>query len=592
MRWLNNIKIGPRLIVSFLIVAGLSGIVGFVGVSASGELDKATDYLYYTQMAVTKNSLLAKVASGDTVRFARGVVVQTDPTLRTTYRSRVNESYAELEQALNDLGKVARDPRVIEGVEKAKSLLLVTKPLVETYAQMGLAGTEESRLAAQEYFHKSNLDAETARFDEELDQLVKLADENAKKKIDEATELYQNSRNMIIGVTGGALAFGVLLGIALTMSITRPLGKMVEAADAVAIGDVNLELDDKARDETGMLARSMKKMIEGTRSIIGDAEKMANGDLTIDVLVRSDKDALGHSLSDMVSRVAEVIAGVVSGTSNIASASEEVSSTSQSLSQGANEQAASVEETSASLEEMSGTISQNADNSRQTEHLAVSMVKDANEGGEAVKQAVQAMKDIAEKIVTVEDIAYQTNLLALNAAIEAARAGEHGMGFAVVANEVRKLAERSQSYAGEISNFAKNSVTVAERAGSLINEIIPSIMKISDLIREISAASDEQTKGVDQINAAMGQLDRVTQQNASASEELSSMAEELTGQAQDLQKLVNFFQVKNAGVSQSNQAKHQVNVARIQTDDSKSSKATGGKPGKPEPIDESKFDRF
>ncbi|PKL32441.1 MAG: methyl-accepting chemotaxis protein, partial [Spirochaetae bacterium HGW-Spirochaetae-10] len=356
---------------------------------------------------------------------------------------------------------------------------------------------------------------------------------------------------------------------------------IVADAERLALGDVSMEI--AVRSEKDVLGQSLKRVVEATREMVKAAEQMAEGDLTVDVHPRSEKDALGRSLAGMIRRVADVIGGVLAGTAGIASASEQVSSTSQSLSQGANEQAASVEETGASLEEMGGTIHQNAGHARQTETMAAKMVGDAGDGSEAVKQAVQAMKDIADKIVTVEDIAYQTNLLALNAAIEAARAGEHGMGFAVVANEVRKLAERSQSYAAEIGNFAKSSVNVAERAGSLINEIIPGIMKISDLIREIAAASDEQQQGVEQINGAMAQLDRVTQQNASASEELSSMAEELTGQAQDLQKLVQFFKVADtvidAGPRQPSSIRTDSMIARSRT-------------SRPSPVDEKKFDRF
>ncbi|HET6719413.1 MAG TPA: methyl-accepting chemotaxis protein, partial [Rhodocyclaceae bacterium] len=167
----------------------------------------------------------------------------------------------------------------------------------------------------------------------------------------------------------------------------------------------------------------------------------------------------------------------------------------------------------------------------------------AQESGGAVTSTVDAMKRIADKIRIIDDIAYQTNLLALNAAIEAARAGEHGKGFAVVAAEVRKLAERSQVAAQEIGTVAKDSVKLAERAGALLDEMVPSIKKTSELVQEITAASQEQSSGVGQINNAMGQLNAATQQNASASEELAATAEEMGGQAAQLRELMEFFRI-------------------------------------------------
>lgn len=589
MKWLNNIRIGPRLIASFLIVVGLAGAVGFVGVNAAGTLNQVSVDIFNIQFAGLSRMKQVNIALNDSQRQVRAVLIEDDTTRQGYNIERMRLALDEMEENLKAYEKLIVEEEEHRIYDEIMNQMPDYRKNLETMVSLRQKNGDEGDEMAWEHYNK-NMHESLLAMEKKIVGLVEMNDAQAQDALKNANETYENARNTIILTAGFALALGLGLGLMLTFSITRPLGLVVKAAEQVALGDVNIELDDRARDETGMMARAMKKMIDATRNIVNDAEKMAAGDMTIDVLVRSEKDALGHSLSDMVARVGEVISGVLSGTANIASASEQVSSTSQTLSQGANEQAASVEETSSSLEEMSGTITQNADNSRQTEQLATKMVKDANEGGDAVKQAVQAMKDIAERIATVEDIAYQTNLLALNAAIEAARAGEHGMGFAVVANEVRKLAERSQSYAGEISNFAKNSVNVAERAGTLISEIIPSILKISDLIREISAASEEQKQGVDQINSAMGQLDRVTQQNASASEELSSMAEELTGQAQDLQKLVQFFRVKNMeeivrkGEHLAHSTHRGVKVARMKNEE--------GRSGKPAPIDESKFDRF
>ncbi|QLH52694.1 MAG: HAMP domain-containing protein [Candidatus Accumulibacter cognatus] len=282
--------------------------------------------------------------------------------------------------------------------------------------------------------------------------------------------------------------------------------------------------------------------INEVRRIMG---AMASGDLTqtITSSYRGDFDELKNAINQTVAKLVATIGEVRTAADNLSNASGQISATAQSLSQSSSQQAASVEETTASMEEMSASILQNTENAKVTDSMASSAARQAIEGGEAVTKTVEAMKTIAEKIGIVDDIAYQTNLLALNAAIEAARAGEHGKGFAVVAAEVRKLAERSQVAAQEISQVARDSVKLAERAGSLLTEMVPSIKKTSDLVQEITAASQEQNSGVGQINGAMGQLNQATQQNASASEELAATAEEMGSQAEQLQELMTFFEL-------------------------------------------------
>ncbi len=294
-----------------------------------------------------------------------------------------------------------------------------------------------------------------------------------------------------------------------------------------------------------VIARGVMRQLGGDPAYTAEmVNSVAAGDLTLAITTRpGDTSSLLFGLKSMVDKLSQVVSEVSNGAQALASASEQVNGTAQSLSQAASEQAAGVEQTSASVEEMNASISQNTENAKVTDAIAAQAAIEATEGGEAVRLTVSAMKQIAKKILIIDDIAYQTNLLALNAAIEAARAGEHGKGFAVVAAEVRKLAERSQVAAQEIGEVATNSVELAEKAGRLLDQMVPNIRKTSDLVQEITAASEEQSSGVAQINSAVMQLSQTTQQNAAGSEELASTAEEMSSQAEELQQTISFFKV-------------------------------------------------
>jgi len=318
--------------------------------------------------------------------------------------------------------------------------------------------------------------------------------------------------NKIFYQVVGALVVVVVLALALVFfisrGITRPVGEAVKVIQRLENGDLTATLDDNRKDEIGQMAKA---------------------------------------LNTMCANLSDVVQNVKAAADNVAAGSMELSSSSQQMSQGATEQAAAAEEASSSMEQMSANIRQNADNAMETEKIAMKSADVAKDGGQAVAETVGAMKDIAEKISIIEEIARQTNLLALNAAIEAARAGEHGKGFAVVASEVRKLAERSQNAAAEISELSGSSVEIAERAGSMLGEMVPDIQRTAELVQEISASSKEQDTGADQINKAIQQLDSVIQQNASASEEMASTSEELSSQAEQLQDSIAFFTIADQG---------------------------------------------
>ncbi|MBF0370663.1 MAG: methyl-accepting chemotaxis protein [Magnetococcales bacterium] len=297
------------------------------------------------------------------------------------------------------------------------------------------------------------------------------------------------------------------------------------------------------------ITRMVTKPLGGEPGALADIlTTLSNGDLRVNIDVQpGDTDSLTVATRQMVEKLKTIVGEITVAAENVTSGSQEISSSASSLSDGATQAAASVEETSSAMEEMASNIQQNTDNAQQTQQISQKAAKDAEEGGQSVSEAVVAMKEIADKISIIEEIARQTNLLALNAAIEAARAGEHGKGFAVVAAEVRKLAERSQAAAGEISQLSASSVQVAEKAGNIINTLVPDIQKTAELVQEIAAASQEQNQGADQINQSIQQLDGVIQQNAGASEEMAATSEELNAQADQMSQSISFFKVDNSG---------------------------------------------
>jgi hypothetical protein len=253
-------------------------------------------------------------------------------------------------------------------------------------------------------------------------------------------------------------------------------------------------------------------------------------------------------LDHFLSQLNRVVTEVRAGSDALSTAASQVAALARSVSEGTTQQASAVEETTSSLEQMNASIRQSAENSRTMETMASASARSAEESGRAVALTVGAMKSITGKISVIEEIAYQTNLLSLNAAIEAARAGEHGHGFGVVADEVRRLAERAQAAAKDVRTTASESVQTAERSGKLLEELVPNILKTADLVREVAAGSAEQAAGVTHVGQAMNNVDAVAQRNATGAEQLSATAREMETRTAALRELVASVRLDTASV--------------------------------------------
>ena len=377
------------------------------------------------------------------------------------------------------------------------------------------------RIDAAKLVNEQKLDELYAPVRDEIDALSKLQENEAKAEYENAQSRYATIRNISIGLALFAFVVASLIGLVVTRSITREIGGEPDYASDIV-------------------------------------RQVAEGNLTVQVQVRSgDATSLLASLKGMVNRLSELISDVRGTTESITVASQEIAQGNSDLSQRTEEQASSLEETASSMEELTSTVRQNAENAKQANQLATNASDIAVKGGKAVGDVVETMASISEsskKIVdiisVIEGIAFQTNILALNAAVEAARAGEQGRGFAVVAGEVRNLAQRSAAAAKEIKTLIDDSVNKVDagskqvdQAGATMTEIVQAVKRVTDIMAEIAAASNEQGAGIEQVNQAITQMDEVTQQNAALVEEAAAAAEAMEEQAKDLYAAVGVFKV-------------------------------------------------
>jgi methyl-accepting chemotaxis protein len=520
MQWFNNLKTGHKLALAFGLCLTLATIVGATAVARMAQMNNSADLLNSDSVAGFKSlrDLTDDCKQYRLMQFAS--VLETNEAEDRRLETQMDSKLNEITQDFSDYeGSVTQDEdrtNINELKNRWSAYMAYHEKIIE------LGGKNDFKGAAQ--LMDGPAEQAFSQVADELETMAKWNSKRAATLAGDAHNTYLGARSIVITLLICAILLGIFMAASVTKIVVTNLFRLSRAVDGLAQGDLTVKIaDDSGRDvkhadEFGALATSFEQAQTALSQLIAQARNTAE---------------------------------------HITVSADEVSAGNQDLSQRTEEQASSLEETAASMEEMTSTVKQNADNSRQANQLASHARELAEKGGNVVGDAVSAMgeinqgsKKIAEIISVIDEIAFQTNLLALNASVEAARVGEQGRGFAVVAAEVRNLAGRSATAAKEIKSLVNDTVQkvqdgsdLVNQSGAQLNEIVAAVKKVADIIAEISAASIEQSAGIEQVNKAVMQMDQMTQQNAALVEEAAGTSASMAQLSKDLQQVVSKFKL-------------------------------------------------
>ncbi len=555
MKWFSNLKIGIKLMVGFLIVAFIAGMVGFTGIANIHRIKTADQHLYENNVVpLARIGQIAslfqriRVSSLYLMIYTEPQKIEAEIQKIQDYRNQIGqliEAYQKKVSGANNLRVLAEYQATrVEYIKHLEKLIAMARNTSDKQVIFTFATSEAYQNSVKAYMDTINTMVELQTAD------AKIVSDSNERIASQATV------NMIIIVLFGIFS-SVCLGLIISKMISKPVTKLAEAADRLALGDINVNVEVKSSDEVGILMQSFGKMIENIREQALAVQQIAEGDLTVAVRVKSENDLLGIKLNEMVKTNHQILNQLTAAADQVAVGSGQVATASQALSQGTTEQASTIEELNSTMTVIAAQTKQNALNANQANELAVTAKENAVKGNEQMQGMLNAMSEInnssaniSKIIKVIDEIAFQTNILALNAAVEAARAGQHGKGFAVVAEEVRNLAARSANAAKETTTMIEGSIKkvadgmkIADTTADALGHIVTDVARMANLVNEIATASNQQASGISECNQGISQISLVIQNNSATAEESAAASQELSGQAALLRNMVTRFKL-------------------------------------------------